>query len=64
MSAKRNNSPAVEKPIGNGVSHTELPVNAAPALLDPMTLDAVRHELKGVKGKKYWRSLDELANTE
>src|SRR5580700_3862182 len=32
--------------------------------LEPMTLDAVRHELKGVKGKKYWRSLDELANTE
>ncbi len=28
-----------------------------------MTLDAVRRELKGVKGKKYWRSLDELADT-
>jgi MoCo/4Fe-4S cofactor protein with predicted Tat translocation signal len=29
----------------------------------PMTLDEVRAELKAVKGKKYWRSLDELANT-
>ncbi len=29
----------------------------------PMTLDAVRQELKGVKGKKFWRSLDELAGT-
>ena len=29
----------------------------------PMTLSAVREELKGVKGKKYWRSLDELADT-
>ncbi len=28
-----------------------------------MTLEAVRRELKGAKGKKYWRSLDELANT-
>jgi len=30
----------------------------------PMTLARVRAELKGVKGKKYWRSIDELANTE
>ena len=29
----------------------------------PMTLEAVRQELKGAKAKKYWRSLDELANT-
>ena len=28
-----------------------------------MTLDQVRRELKGVKGKKYWRSVDELADT-
>jgi molybdopterin-containing oxidoreductase family iron-sulfur binding subunit len=28
-----------------------------------MTLDHVRAELKGAKGKKYWRSLDELVNT-
>jgi MoCo/4Fe-4S cofactor protein with predicted Tat translocation signal len=29
----------------------------------PMTLDAVRKELSGSKGKRYWRSVDELANT-
>jgi molybdopterin-containing oxidoreductase family iron-sulfur binding subunit len=29
----------------------------------PMSLDAVRADLKGVKGKKYWRSVDELADT-
>ncbi len=29
----------------------------------PMTLEQVRAELKGTKGKKYWRSVDELANT-
>jgi len=29
----------------------------------PMTLAAVREELKAVKGKKYWRSIDELADT-
>src|ERR1700723_4129081 len=28
-----------------------------------MTLDQVRQELKGVKGKRYWQSVDELANT-
>ncbi|KAA6457519.1 4Fe-4S dicluster domain-containing protein [Acidobacteria bacterium AB60] len=29
----------------------------------PMTLAAVRAKLKGVTGKKYWRSIDELAGT-
>jgi molybdopterin-containing oxidoreductase family iron-sulfur binding subunit len=29
----------------------------------PMTLAAVREKLKGTKGKRYWRSVDELANT-
>ena len=29
----------------------------------PMTLEAVRQELKGAKGKRFWRSLEELANT-
>jgi molybdopterin-containing oxidoreductase family iron-sulfur binding subunit len=28
-----------------------------------MTLEAVREKLKTVRGKKYWRSVDELANT-
>src|ERR1700751_4118932 len=30
----------------------------------PMSLAQVRDELKGTKGKRYWRSVDELANTE
>ncbi len=29
----------------------------------PMTLVQVRQQLKGVKGKRYWRSVDELAGT-
>ncbi|HEV2214138.1 MAG TPA: TAT-variant-translocated molybdopterin oxidoreductase, partial [Terracidiphilus sp.] len=29
-----------------------------------LTLAEVREELKGTRGKKFWRSLDELANTE
>ena len=36
---------------------------AAPAAGEPMTLAQVRQELKGKKGKKLWRSLDELADT-
>ncbi len=31
--------------------------------ITPMTLAAVRQELKSVKGKRYWRSVDELADT-
>jgi molybdopterin-containing oxidoreductase family iron-sulfur binding subunit len=31
---------------------------------EPMTLDQVRVKLNGVKGKKFWRSLDELADTD
>jgi len=30
----------------------------------PMTLVQVREQLKGAKGKRYWRSVDELADTE
>ncbi|MGA2807983.1 MAG: TAT-variant-translocated molybdopterin oxidoreductase [Terracidiphilus sp.] len=30
---------------------------------EPMTLAQVREELKGARGKKYWRSVDELADT-
>ncbi|MGA3371784.1 MAG: TAT-variant-translocated molybdopterin oxidoreductase [Terracidiphilus sp.] len=29
----------------------------------PMNLVQIRQELKGAKGKRYWRSVDELANT-
>ena len=61
MSANGKNLPAVEKPIGNAVNDkTDKLITITPA---PMTLAAVREKLKGAKGKKYWRSLDELANT-
>jgi MoCo/4Fe-4S cofactor protein with predicted Tat translocation signal len=42
---------------GNAVEHE---TKSAPT---PMTLAEVRQELKGVKGKRFWRSVDELANT-
>ncbi len=67
MSANPENSRAVEKPMGNEVSNAKQ--NASKTLAAenansaPMSLEAVRQELKGAKGKKYWRSLDELANT-
>ncbi|MDR3727480.1 MAG: TAT-variant-translocated molybdopterin oxidoreductase [Terracidiphilus sp.] len=50
------------KTAGNGVDNEK---NAAAIVqqIAPMTLAAVRQELKGVKGKRYWQSVDELANT-
>ena len=58
MSANRKNLPAVEKPMEN--DKTDKLITIAPA---PMTLAAVREKLNGAKGKKFWRSLDELSNT-
>ena len=49
---------AVESEMGNAV-HQESGAEGEV----PMTLDAVRAGLKGAKGKQFWRSLDELANT-
>jgi len=57
---------SAEDQTGNAVDKDK---NNAPATIQantperPMTLEAVRAELKGVKGKKFWRSLDELADT-
>jgi molybdopterin-containing oxidoreductase family iron-sulfur binding subunit len=67
MSAKKINPPLVEKSMGNQINSARRNVSDG-ALVQiassaPMTLDAVRQELKGAKGKKFWRSLDELANT-
>jgi len=36
---------------------------AARPVTSPLNLVQIRQQLKGVKGKKYWRSVDELANT-
>ncbi len=51
---------------GNGRKTAAEAVKGAMGSADervPMTLDAVRKELKGLKGKRLWRSLDELADT-
>jgi molybdopterin-containing oxidoreductase family iron-sulfur binding subunit len=68
MSAKRKNSPAVEKPMEEAVNGAQQSASSEPmtpehTTVEPMTLETVRRELRGTKGKKYWRSLDELANT-
>jgi molybdopterin-containing oxidoreductase family iron-sulfur binding subunit len=67
MSAEKSKSSAVEKPVGSEVNDAKHNANPAAvaqgASSEPMTLEAVRRELKGAKGKEYWRSLDELANT-
>ena len=50
------NSGSTDK-AGNTVDHETKNVPT------PMTLEQVRQELKGVKGKRFWRSVDELADT-
>lgn len=58
--SERNENP---KPMGNTLENENS--NAAQAVNEaPMSLAQVRAELKGVTGKRYWRSIDELANTE
>ena len=47
---------------GNAVDH-ETKNAPTPTPLVQLSLDQVRQELNGVKGKKFWRSVDELADT-
>jgi len=56
MSRKNGTMITVESKMGNADKQTQ-------TTLAPMTLAEVRQGLKGVKGKKFWRSIDELANT-
>ncbi len=67
MSANGKNSPSMENPLGNAVNdpkqNASNAIGSEDASSTPMTLEAVRQALKGSKGKRYWRSLDELANT-
>ena len=67
MSSARKNATGrtAENPMGSAVNdmHEKTAVLAQPESSGPMTLAQVRAELKGAKGKRYWRSLDELANT-
>jgi len=48
---------------GNGVDNKTKNAPVAAAQVAPMTLAQVRQELKGLTGKRYWRSVDELADT-
>jgi len=50
-------------PTGNTLDN-EMNKGAQAETGTPMSLAQVRAQLKGVKGKKYWRSIDELANTD
>ncbi|HUA91351.1 MAG TPA: TAT-variant-translocated molybdopterin oxidoreductase [Terracidiphilus sp.] len=65
--ARKAAAKAVEDKMGNAVGKSVQAGNAGassePAASAPMTLAAVRQELKGAKGKRFWRSLDELADT-
>jgi MoCo/4Fe-4S cofactor protein with predicted Tat translocation signal len=47
-------------------NQADLSLKPAPAAetAKPITLAGVRAELQGARGKKYWRSIDELAGTE
>ena len=47
----------------SGVDKDQKLQPSAPVKPAPMTLAQAREELKGVKGKRYWRSVDELAGT-
>jgi MoCo/4Fe-4S cofactor protein with predicted Tat translocation signal len=48
--------------IGKATMHQEKD-NGALALAPELTLEQVRKQLEGKKGKRYWRSIDELAGT-
>src|SRR5690242_4038389 len=49
---------------GNGVENEKTEMQAGgPDSAKGLTLAEVRQELKGVKGKRYWRSIDELSGT-
>ena len=54
MEAKKNSTGNALENADNKVAHSSSA---------PMSLAQVREELKGVKGKRYWRSIDELADT-
>jgi molybdopterin-containing oxidoreductase family iron-sulfur binding subunit len=54
---KNGSAKPVENKAGNAVKQE------SSGNTEPMTLVQVRQELKGVKGKRFWRSVDELADT-
>jgi molybdopterin-containing oxidoreductase family iron-sulfur binding subunit len=60
MSNEREWEMLPSRQAGNGVENEKTEVQAGD---QGLTLVQVRHKLNGVKGKKYWRSIDELAGT-
>ena len=71
MSEEIMNKPMGEQQVDGVASGTGIDVKnetkfaqSAPSNASaPMTLAAVRQELKAIKGKRYWQSVDELANS-
>ncbi len=49
---------------GSGLDNKKSNAQAATDQNGPMTLAAVRQKLNGAKGRRYWRSIDELSGTE
>ena len=71
MSKEMKNKPMGEQRIdgaaaGTGIdvkNETKFAQSAPSNAATPMTLAAVRQELVAIKGKRYWQSVDELANS-
>jgi MoCo/4Fe-4S cofactor protein with predicted Tat translocation signal len=64
MSTERERKTMPRNQAGNGVENEKTEMQAAqPDTANGLTLAEVRQKLTGVKGKKYWRSIDELAGT-
>ena len=58
----RDEMKATTNQAGNAVDSETKKADQS-AAVTPLSLAQVRAELQGVKGKRYWRSVDELANT-
>jgi MoCo/4Fe-4S cofactor protein with predicted Tat translocation signal len=63
MSRKNGIMKPVESAMGNAAAKQARDSEPNDLVQAPMTLAEVRQDLKGVRGKKLWRSIDELANT-
>ncbi len=45
-------------------SNSELPASAPLAAVEPLTMSTIRQHLSAGQGRRYWRSLEELADTD
>ena len=62
-SARLKSSPDSPNENNAAIGTTEVVPFQNPVASGTMSLDEVRTKLNGVRGKKYWRSVDELADT-